>query len=100
MIESTIRRLSFLILSLVFAAGCSEDNKIVDPGPQPQVFTATVAVQVTADAFIPRSTSCEFKVSKHGGQKIIEIMSDAAGHLTDHFHFLSLLERGLNLPPF
>jgi hypothetical protein len=55
--------------------------------------------QITADGLIAPSTKGEFKVSEDSRQKIVEVMRDPSGHLTDNFHLLGLLERGLNLSP-
>src|SRR6516165_12030694 len=56
--------------------------------------------QTSDPAGIIGSSKDQIKIAAYRGKKIIKIVSDAAGQLTDDFHFLYLAQRCLgDLPP-
>src|SRR3954466_12717735 len=53
---------------------------------------------ITPNALISCSASCQFEITQHASQQIVEIMSDPAGHLTNDLHFLRLCKSCFRLP--
>src|SRR5215471_14454244 len=68
---------------------------------RPPFGSASRAFGQTSDpAGIIGSSKDQIKIAAYRGKKIIKIVSDTAGQLTDDFHFLYLAQRCLgDLPP-
>ena len=56
------------------------------------------SLKISPNAVVCTPTKRKFKIAKHRGQQVVEVVRYATGHLTDHFHFLCLLKGRFGLP--